>query len=132
MQDCCATIRRSCWRLSRVPFSVGCSTFSQYAVVLEISVAKIAEDAPLQKVCLLGCGITTGRGAVINTAKVTKGSNVAVFGLGGVGLACVQAAKSVGAARILGIDTNPAKFELAKVSGLHLKYLRGMRRRRCL
>jgi len=96
---------------------MGCSTFSQYTVVLEISVAKIAEKAPLDKVCLLGCGITTGRGAVTNTAKVPKGSNVAVFGLGGVGLAAVQAAKSVGAARILAIDTNESKFELAKKFG---------------
>lgn len=96
---------------------MGCSTFSQYAVVLEISLAKIAPAAPLNKVCLLGCGITTGRGAVTNTAKVTKGSNVAVFGLGGVGLAAVQAAASVGAARIIGIDLNPAKFELAKKLG---------------
>ena len=96
---------------------MGCSTFSQYAVVLEISLAKVAPEAPLNKVCLLGCGITTGRGAVTNTAKVTKGSNVAVFGLGGVGLAAVQAAASVGAARILAIDTNPTKFELAKKMG---------------
>jgi len=96
---------------------MGCSTFSQYAVVLEISVAKVAEKAPLEDVCLLGCGITTGRGAVTNTAKVPAGSNVAVFGLGGVGLAAVQAAKSVGCARILAIDTNPAKFELAKKMG---------------
>jgi S-(hydroxymethyl)glutathione dehydrogenase/alcohol dehydrogenase len=96
---------------------MGCSTFSQYAVVLEISLAKVAPEAPLNKVCLLGCGITTGRGAVTNTAKVTKGSNVAVFGLGGVGLAAVQASASVGAARILAIDTNPTKFELAKKMG---------------
>jgi S-(hydroxymethyl)glutathione dehydrogenase/alcohol dehydrogenase len=68
-------------------------------------------------VCLLGCGITTGRGAVTNTAKVTAGSSVAVFGLGGVGLACVQAAKSVGAARIIAVDTNPAKWEIAKSLG---------------
>lgn len=86
-------------------------------MVLEISLAKIAPEAPLNKVCLLGCGITTGRGAVTNTAKVTKGSNVAVFGLGGVGLAAVQAAASVGAARVIGIDLNPAKFELAKKLG---------------
>lgn len=96
---------------------MGCSTFSQYAVVLEISVAKVSEKAPLEKVCLLGCGITTGRGAVTNTAKVTKGSTVAVFGLGGVGLAAVQAAKSVGASRILAVDTNAAKFELATKFG---------------
>lgn len=96
---------------------MGCSTFSQYAVVLEISVAKIAEAAPLDKVCLLGCGITTGRGAVTNTAKVTKGSTVAVFGLGGVGLAAVQAAAKVGAARIIAVDNNAGKFDLAKKMG---------------
>jgi len=96
---------------------MGCSTFSQYSVVLEISVAKINQQAPLEKVCLLGCGITTGRGAVTNTAKVTPGSSVAVFGLGGVGLAAVQAAKSVGAGRILAVDTNPGKFELATKLG---------------
>lgn len=79
--------------------------------------AKINEQAPLDKVCLLGCGITTGRGAVTTTAKVTAGSTVAVFGLGGVGLAAVQAAKSVAASRILAVDTNPAKFELAKKMG---------------
>lgn len=96
---------------------MGCSTFSQYAVVLEISLAKVDQAAPLDKVCLLGCGVTTGRGAVTNTAKVTAGSNVAVFGLGGVGLACIQAAKSVGAARILAVDTNPTKFALATQIG---------------
>lgn len=96
---------------------MGCSTFSQYAVVLEISVAKISQAAPLEKVCLLGCGITTGRGAVTTTAKVTKGSTVAVFGLGGVGLAAVQAAHSVGASRILAVDINAAKFDLAKKLG---------------
>jgi len=96
---------------------MGCSTFSQYAVVLEISVAKVSPEAPLNKVCLLGCGITTGRGAVTNTAKVTKGSSVAVFGLGGVGLAAVQASAMVGASRILAIDTNSGKVELAKQMG---------------
>jgi S-(hydroxymethyl)glutathione dehydrogenase/alcohol dehydrogenase len=96
---------------------MGCSTFAQYAVVLEISVAKISPQASLEKVCLLGCGITTGRGAVTNTAKVTKGSTVAVFGMGGVGLAAVQAAKSVGASRILAVDINPAKFALATKLG---------------
>jgi S-(hydroxymethyl)glutathione dehydrogenase/alcohol dehydrogenase len=79
--------------------------------------AKIAPAAPLDKVCLLGCGITTGRGAVTNTAKVTKGSTVAVFGLGGVGLAAVQAAAKVGAARIIAVDINASKFELAKKFG---------------
>jgi len=96
---------------------MGCSTFSQYTVTLEISVAKIAPAAPLDKVCLLGCGITTGRGAVTNTAKVTKGSTVAVFGLGGVGLAAIQAAASVGASRVIGVDINADKFPLAKKLG---------------
>jgi len=96
---------------------MGCSTFSQYAVVLEISVAKVNPAAPLDKVCLLGCGITTGRGAVMNTARVTKGSTVAVFGLGGVGLAAIQAAAKVGASRIIGVDINPDKFALATKLG---------------
>lgn len=96
---------------------MGCSTFSQYSVVLEISVAKVNPSAALNKVCLLGCGITTGRGAVTHTAKVKKGDTVAVFGLGGVGLAAVQAAASVGASRILAIDINESKFDLAKKMG---------------
>lgn len=96
---------------------MGCSTFSQYTVVLEISCAVVSRAADLEKVCLLGCGISTGRGAVVNTAKVTKGSTVAVFGLGGVGLAAVQAAAQAGASRILAIDINASKFELAKKFG---------------
>jgi len=96
---------------------MGCSTFSEYTVCAEISVAKITPDAPLEKVCLLGCGITTGYGAVLNTAKVESGTNVAIFGLGCVGLGCAQGASQAGAKRIIGIDTNPAKFELAKKLG---------------
>jgi S-(hydroxymethyl)glutathione dehydrogenase/alcohol dehydrogenase len=96
---------------------MGCSTFSEYTVVAEISVAKIASEAPLEKVCLLGCGITTGYGAVINTAKVEPGASVAVFGLGGVGLAVVQGAVAAKAGRIIGVDTNPAKFALATKMG---------------
>ena len=96
---------------------MGTSTFSEYTVVPEISLAKIDPGAPLEKVCLLGCGVTTGLGAVYNTAKVNAGDTVAVFGLGGIGLAVVMGAKKVGASRILGIDVNPAKFELARQLG---------------
>ncbi len=96
---------------------MGTSTFAEYSVVNEISVAKINPQAPLDKVCLLGCGITTGIGAVLNTAKVTPGSTVAVFGLGAIGLAVVQGAVMAKAGRIIGIDTNPAKFELARQFG---------------
>jgi S-(hydroxymethyl)glutathione dehydrogenase/alcohol dehydrogenase len=92
---------------------MGTSTFSEYTVCLEISVAKINPIAPLDKVCLLGCGITTGYGAAINSAKVESGSTVAVFGLGGVGLSVIQGAKQCGASRIIGIDLNPEKFNLA-------------------
>ena len=96
---------------------MGCSTFAEYTVVLEISCAKINADAPLDKVCLLGCGITTGYGAAINTAKVEKGSSVAVFGLGVVGMSVVQGAKECGATTIIGIDINENKFALAKQLG---------------
>eukprot|EP00455_Lapot_gusevi_P053099 TRINITY_DN820_c0_g1_i1.p1 TRINITY_DN820_c0_g1~~TRINITY_DN820_c0_g1_i1.p1 ORF type:complete len:405 (+),score=188.94 TRINITY_DN820_c0_g1_i1:68-1216(+) len=92
---------------------MGCSTFSQYTVLPEISLAKVTPEAPLEKVCLLGCGITTGIGAALNTAKVEAGSTVAVFGLGAVGLSVIQGAVMAGAARILAIDINPSKFELA-------------------
>ena len=96
---------------------MGTSTFSEYTVVPEISLAVIDRDAPLEKVCLLGCGVTTGIGAVLNTAKVTPGSTVAVFGLGGIGLAVIQGAVMAGAGRIIGVDTNPGKFELARQMG---------------
>ncbi|KAJ3013191.1 UNVERIFIED_CONTAM: NAD/NADP dependent alcohol dehydrogenase [Siphonaria sp. JEL0065] len=96
---------------------MGTSTFSEYTVALEISVAKVTPVAPLEKVCLLGCGITTGYGAALKTAQVSKGSSVAVFGLGGVGLSVVQGARTAGASRIIAIDLNPAKFELAKKMG---------------
>lgn len=92
---------------------MGTSTFSEFTVMPEISLAKINPAAPLEKMCLLGCGITTGIGAVLNTAKVQPGSTVAVFGLGGIGLAVVQGAVMAGASRILAIDINPSKFELA-------------------
>ena len=96
---------------------MGTSTFSEYTVLPEIAVAKISKQAPLEKVCLLGCGITTGIGAVLNTAKVEPGSSVAVFGLGGIGLACIQGAVMAKAARIIGVDINAGKFELAKQMG---------------
>ncbi|CAF4356104.1 unnamed protein product, partial [Adineta steineri] len=85
--------------------------------VLEISLCKINKDAPLDKVCLLGCGVSTGYGAVLNTAKVEKGSRVAVFGLGAVGLAVIMGAKQVGASQIVAIDMNPEKFDLARHFG---------------
>ena len=96
---------------------MGTSTFSEYTVVPEISLAKIDPAAALEKVCLLGCGVTTGIGAVLNTAKVTPGSTVAVFGLGGIGLAVIQGAVMARAARIIGVDLNPSKFQLARQLG---------------
>ncbi len=96
---------------------MGTSTFAEYTVVPEISLAKIDKKAPLDKVCLLGCGVTTGIGAVLNTAKVEKGSTVAVFGLGGIGLSVIQGAKMVGASRVIGVDINEGKFEMAKKMG---------------
>lgn len=96
---------------------MGCSTFSEYTVIAEVSCAVIQKDAPLEKVCLLGCGITTGFGAALNTAKVTKGSNVVVFGLGGVGLSVIQGAKYCGAKKIVAVDINPKKFDMAKLMG---------------
>jgi S-(hydroxymethyl)glutathione dehydrogenase/alcohol dehydrogenase len=97
---------------------MGTSTFAQYTVVPEIALAKIREDAPFDKVCYIGCGVTTGIGAVINTAKVEKGASVAVFGLGGIGLNVIQGARMVGASRIIGIDTNPAKAPIARHFGM--------------
>ena len=96
---------------------MGCSTFSEYTVVAEVSLAKINPDADHGKVCLLGCGVTTGIGAVHNTAKVQAGDTVAVFGLGGIGLAVIQGARQAKAGRIIAIDTNPGKFELARQMG---------------
>lgn len=92
---------------------MGTSTFAEYAVIPEISLAKISSQADLSKVCLLGCGVTTGIGAVLNTAKVEEGSSVAVFGLGGIGLSCIQGAKIANASRIIAIDVNPDKFAMA-------------------
>ena len=96
---------------------MGTSTFSEYTVLPEIAVAKINPEAPLEKVCLLGCGVTTGIGAVHNTAKVEQGSSVAVFGLGGIGLAVIIGAVQAGAERIIGIDINPDKFTIARELG---------------
>ncbi len=96
---------------------MGTSTFSEYTVVPEISLAKINPKAPLEKVCLLGCGVTTGIGAVHNTAKVKAGDSVAVFGLGGIGLAVLQGARQAKAGRIIGVDVNCSKFDLAKQMG---------------
>ena len=96
---------------------MGCSTFSEYTVLPEISLAKINQSAPLEEVCLLGCGVTTGMGAVANTAKVEAGATVAVFGLGGIGLASVIGATMAKASRIIAIDINESKFELAKKLG---------------
>ncbi|MFG0772016.1 S-(hydroxymethyl)glutathione dehydrogenase/class III alcohol dehydrogenase [Vibrio plantisponsor] len=96
---------------------MGCSTFSEYTVLPEISLAKVNKEAPLEEICLLGCGVTTGMGAVINTAKVKKGDTVAIFGLGGIGLSAIIGARMVGASRIIGIDINEKKFELAKQLG---------------
>ena len=97
---------------------MGTSTFSNFTVLPEIAVAKIRPDAPFDKVCYIGCGVTTGLGAVINTARVEPGATVAVFGLGGIGLNVIQGARLVGADRIIGIDLNPAKEALARKFGM--------------
>ena len=97
---------------------MGTSTFSNVTVLPEIAVAKIRSDAPFDKVCYIGCGVTTGLGAVMNTAKVEAGATVAVFGLGGIGLNVIQGARMVGAGRIIGVDTNPDKAPLAEKFGM--------------
>ncbi|MFQ5761059.1 MAG: S-(hydroxymethyl)glutathione dehydrogenase/class III alcohol dehydrogenase, partial [Acidiferrobacterales bacterium] len=97
---------------------MGTSTFANYTVLPEIAVAKIRSDAPFDKVCYIGCGVTTGIGAVINTAKVEPGANVVVFGLGGIGLNVIQGARMVGANMIVGVDTNPKKRALAEKFGM--------------
>jgi S-(hydroxymethyl)glutathione dehydrogenase/alcohol dehydrogenase len=97
---------------------MGTSTFANFTVVPEIALAKIREDAPFDKVCYIGCGVTTGLGAVMNTAKVEAGANVAVFGLGGIGLNVVQGARLAGAERIIGIDLNPQRQALAEQFGM--------------
>jgi S-(hydroxymethyl)glutathione dehydrogenase / alcohol dehydrogenase len=115
------TTRFSCERAggsAEVFHYMGCSTFSNFTVLPEIAVAKVREDAPFDKICYIGCGVTTGIGAVIHTAKVWPGANVAVFGLGGIGLNVIQGARMVGADRIVGVDLNPAKAEMAKKFGM--------------
>jgi len=97
---------------------MGCSTFSNFTVLPEIALAKIREDAPFDKVCYIGCGVTTGIGAVINTAKVEPGANVVIFGLGGIGLNVIQGARLAGAGMIVGVDLNPARKELATKFGM--------------
>ncbi len=97
---------------------MGTSTFSNYTVVPEIALAKVREDAPFDKICYIGCGVTTGIGAVINTAKVQPGDNVVVFGLGGIGLNVIQGARLAGADRIVGVDINPARKEMAERFGM--------------
>ena len=97
---------------------MGTSTFANYTVVPEIALAKIRSDAPFDKVCYIGCGVTTGLGAVMNTAKVEAGATVAVFGLGGIGLNVIQGARMAGAERIIGVDTNPGKRPLAERFGM--------------
>jgi S-(hydroxymethyl)glutathione dehydrogenase/alcohol dehydrogenase len=97
---------------------MGCSTFSNYTVLPEIALAKIREDAPFDKVCYIGCGVTTGIGAVINTAKVEPGASVVVFGLGGIGLNVIQGARMVGAGKIVGVDINPRRKLLAERFGM--------------
>jgi S-(hydroxymethyl)glutathione dehydrogenase/alcohol dehydrogenase len=106
--------------LNRTPVFhyMGCSTFANYTVLPEIALAKIREDAPFDKVCYIGCGVTTGIGAVINTAKVEPGANVVVFGLGGIGLNVVQGARLAGADKIVGVDLNPARKALAEKFGM--------------
>ncbi|APV51537.1 S-(hydroxymethyl)glutathione dehydrogenase/class III alcohol dehydrogenase [Betaproteobacteria bacterium GR16-43] len=97
---------------------MGCSTFANHTVLPEIALAKIRDDAPFDKVCYIGCGVTTGIGAVINTAKVEAGANVVVFGLGGIGLNVIQGARMVGANKIVGVDLNPARREMAEKFGM--------------
>ncbi|MAC32815.1 MAG: S-(hydroxymethyl)glutathione dehydrogenase/class III alcohol dehydrogenase [Haliea sp.] len=97
---------------------MGCSTFSNFTVLPEIAVAKVREDAPFDKICYIGCGVTTGVGAVVYSAKVTPGSNVVVFGLGGIGLNVIQGARMVGAGKIIGVDLNPAREAIGRKFGM--------------
>jgi len=108
------------FRLGKEPIHhyMGCSTFSNFTVLPEIAVAKVREDAPFEKICYIGCGVTTGIGAVIYTAKVGPGANVAVFGLGGIGLNVIQGARMVGADKIIGVDLNPGKRAMAEQFGM--------------
>jgi len=97
---------------------MGCSTFARFTVLPEIAVAKVREDAPFDKICYVGCGVTTGIGAVVNTAKVEPGANVVVFGLGGIGLNVIQGARMVGANMIVGVDVNPGRRAIAERFGM--------------
>ncbi len=97
---------------------MGTSTFANHTVLPEIAVAKVRKDAPFEKICYIGCGVTTGIGAVINTAKVEPGDNVVVFGLGGIGLNVIQGARLVGADKIVGVDINPARRAIAEKFGM--------------
>src|SRR5689334_15343040 len=103
---------------TKIHHYMGCSTFSEFGVVPEIALAKVRKDAPFDKICYIGCGVTTGIGAVINTAKVEPGANVVVFGLGGIGLNVVQGARMAGANLIVGVDVNPARAELGRRFGM--------------
>jgi S-(hydroxymethyl)glutathione dehydrogenase/alcohol dehydrogenase len=109
---------RFSYRGKPVHHYMGCSTFANYSVLPEIALAKIRSDAPFDKVCYIGCGVTTGIGAVLFTAKVEAGANVIVFGLGGIGLNVIQGAKMVGADKIIGVDVNPARAPLARRFGM--------------
>src|SRR5271156_3769950 len=103
---------------TKIHHYMGCSTFARHTVLPEIAVAKVREDAPFDKICYIGCGVTTGIGAVIYTAKVEPGANVVVFGLGGIGLNVVQGARLAGADKIIGVDINPGREKLARQFGL--------------
>jgi S-(hydroxymethyl)glutathione dehydrogenase / alcohol dehydrogenase len=103
---------------TKIHHYMGCSTFSHHTVLPEIALAKVRKDAPFDKICYVGCGVTTGIGAVLNTAKVEPGTNVVVFGLGGIGLNVVQGARLTGAGMIVGVDVNPAREPLARKLGL--------------
>src|SRR5215204_2450006 len=102
----------------KVHHYMGCSTFSNFTVLPEIALAKVREDAPFEKICYIGCGVTTGIGAVINTAKVEPGANVVVFGLGGIGLNVIQGARMAGANKIVGVDINPVREEWGRKFGM--------------
>ena len=122
------TSRFSLRRKRPVHHYMGCSTFANFTVLPEIALAKIREDAPFDKVCYIGCGVTTGIGAVINTAKVEPGANVVVFGLGGIGLNVVQGARMAGANMIVGVDLNPTREALARKFGMtHFVNPKGIR-----
>jgi S-(hydroxymethyl)glutathione dehydrogenase/alcohol dehydrogenase len=111
------TSRFSC-EGSEVFHYMGCSTFANFTVLPEIALAKVREDAPFEKICYIGCGVTTGVGAVVYTAKVWPGANVVVFGLGGIGLNVIQGARMVGADKIIGVDLNPARQDIARKFGM--------------